>query len=112
MLILGFRRVELHRIYPLTISRGTAASTHNLIVTVNMDGWVLHDIYGGQDFTWHNFTIQPGQKIRVYTDEVHSDSGGFSFGSGTAIWANKGDAAELRDATGTVVSTFTYGSKR
>ncbi|HET7081533.1 MAG TPA: lamin tail domain-containing protein [Chloroflexia bacterium] len=79
---------------------------------VNMDGWVLHDIYGGQDFTWHNFTIQPGQKIRVYTDEVHSDSGGFSFGSGTAIWANKGDAAELRDATGTVVSTFTYGSKR
>ncbi len=79
---------------------------------VNMDGWVLHDIYGGQEFTWHGFTLQGGQKIRVYTNEVHQESGGFSFGSSSAIWANKGDAAELIDATGTVVSTFAYGGKK
>jgi hypothetical protein len=79
---------------------------------VNLEGWVLHDIYGGQQFTWPNFTVQPGQNIRVYTNEVHPESGGFSFGSNVAIWANKGDAAELRDATGTVVSTFAYGNKR
>lgn len=79
---------------------------------VNMDGWVLHDIYGGQEFTWHGFTIQPGQKIRVYTDQVHPETGGFSFGSRSAIWANKGDAGELIDASGAVVSTFSYGNKK
>ena len=79
---------------------------------VNMDGWVLHDIYGGQDFTWHGYTLQGQAKIRVYTNETHSESGGFSFGSSNAIWANKGDAAELRDATGNVVSTFSYGGKK
>jgi hypothetical protein len=79
---------------------------------VNMDGWVLHDIYGGQEFTWHNYTLQGNTKIRVYTNEVHQDSGGFSFGSKSAIWANKGDAAELLDATGAVVSTYSYGSAK
>jgi len=79
---------------------------------VNMDGWVLRDTYGGQEFTWHNFTFEGQHKIRVYTNEVHPESGGFSFGSNSAIWANKGDAAELADATGTIVSTFAYGSKK
>jgi hypothetical protein len=79
---------------------------------VNMDGWVLHDIYGDQRFSWHGYTLPPASKIRIYTNEVHNDSGGFTFGSGDAIWANKGDAAELLDATGTVVSTFSYGSAR
>lgn len=79
---------------------------------VSMDGWVLHDIYGGQEFTWHSFTLQGFGKIRVYTNEVHPASGGFSFGSSSAIWGNKGDAAELIDATGTVVATFSYGDKK
>src|SRR5262249_6478467 len=79
---------------------------------VKMDGWQLDDIYGDQKFTWQSFTIQPGQKIRVYTNETHADTGGFSFGSSSAIWANKGDAAELLDASGTVVSTFAYGNRR
>jgi L-alanine-DL-glutamate epimerase-like enolase superfamily enzyme len=38
VLNLGFRKVELFRRHPLTISRGTAATTHNLIVTVLLDG--------------------------------------------------------------------------
>lgn len=38
MLNLSFRKVELHRKHPLTISRGTAASTHNLIVTSKING--------------------------------------------------------------------------
>jgi len=79
---------------------------------VNMDGWVLQDIYGGQQFTWHGYTLQGNSKIRVYTNEVHQDSGGFSFGSHSAIWSNKGDAAELLDASGNVVSTYAYGSKK
>jgi hypothetical protein len=79
---------------------------------VNMDGWVLRDSYGEQEFTWHNFTFDGLHKIRVYTNESHPESGGFSFGSSSAIWANKGDAAELADASGTIVSTFAYGNKK
>ncbi|MDQ6694486.1 MAG: lamin tail domain-containing protein [Chloroflexota bacterium] len=79
---------------------------------VNMDGWVLHDIYGTQEFTWHGFTLQGQHKIRVYTNEVHPESGGFSFGSPSAIWGNKGDAAELIDSSGVVVASFSYGDKK
>lgn len=78
----------------------------------NLEGWQLRDVYGGQAFTWHDFTLNPGQKIRVYTNQVHPDSGGFSFGSNQALWSNKGDAAELLDASGTVVSTFGYGDRK
>ncbi len=79
---------------------------------VNMDGWVLHDIYGGQEFTWHGYTLQGQARIRVYTNDKHPDSGGFSFSSNNAIWTNKGDAAELLDASGNVVSAFSYGGKK
>ena len=72
----------------------------------------MRDVYGGQEFTWSNFTLRRGQKIRVYTGEVHPETGGFSFGSKQAIWNNKGDAAELLDASGKVVSSFAYGDKR
>jgi hypothetical protein len=79
---------------------------------VTLESWTLRDVYGGQEFTWHGVSIQPGGKIRVYTNESHPESGGFSFNSRTAIWRNAGDAAELVDAGGTVVSSFAYGDKR
>ncbi len=79
---------------------------------INMDGWILRDVYGGEEFTWQNFILKPGVKIRVYTNENHPETGGFSFGSNKAIWANKGDAAELIDAGGKVVSSFAYGNRR
>jgi hypothetical protein len=79
---------------------------------VNLESWTLRDVYGGQEFTWHAVSIQPGGRIRVYTNESHPESGGFSFHSGSAIWRNAGDAAELVDAGGTVVSTFAYGDRR
>lgn len=80
--------------------------------SVNLEGWVLRDVYGGQEFKWPNFSIQPGQHIRVYTGGNHPESGSFSFGSGKPIWNNKGDAAELLDGSGKVVSSFAYGDKR
>jgi hypothetical protein len=86
---------------------------HNITTSdVNMDGWVLRDVYGGQEFTWRNFLLQAGKRIRVYTNEHHSESGGFSFSSGSAIWRNDGDAAELQDSNGAIVATFAYGDKK
>lgn len=79
---------------------------------ISLNGWSLHDLYGPEQFTFNNYTLPSNGKIRVYTNEVHPESGGFSFGSRAAIWSNKGDAAELIDAYGTVVSTFAYGNKK
>jgi endonuclease YncB( thermonuclease family) len=53
---------------------------------INIGGWRLNAGDPGQDFVFPSFTLAPGQAVRVYTDEHHPDSGGFSFGSGKAIW--------------------------
>ncbi|MEO8287841.1 MAG: lamin tail domain-containing protein [Chloroflexota bacterium] len=79
---------------------------------VDMTDWELQDTTGATEYKWENFTIQPGQVIAVYTNEVHSESGGFSFGSSSAIWANSGDIAELFDADKQLVSRFAYGNKK
>lgn len=79
---------------------------------VDITDWELQDTTGTEEYKWESFTLQPGQKIRVYTNETHPDSGGFSFGSGGALWRNSGDAAELYDADAQLVSRYTYGEQR
>jgi len=59
-------------------------------------------------FTFPNFSIQPNQTCRVYTNESHPEWCGFSYGSGSAIWNNTGDTATLRNAQGVVVSAYSY----
>ena len=73
-------------------------------------GWRLLDIADGRPrFVFPTRTLEPGETIRVYTNQVHSDSGGFSFGSRTAIWSNSDpDEAGLYDADGTLMSSKSY----
>ncbi len=73
-------------------------------------GWRLVDIADGRpQFVFPSRTLEPGETIRVYTNQLHSDSGGFSFGSRTAIWSNsEPDEAGLYDAEGTLVSSKSY----
>jgi hypothetical protein len=56
--------------------------------------------------------MQPKQVIRVYTNEVHKNTGGFTFGSGNAIWPNTGGVAELLDNEQQLVSKFAYGKQK
>jgi hypothetical protein len=79
---------------------------------VDITDWVLLDPKGDDEYKWESFTIQPGQVIKVYTNEVHPDSGGFTFGSRQAIWANSGGVAELYDSDKVLVSRYAYGSQR
>jgi hypothetical protein len=53
-------------------------------------GWTLANQKDpSHAFTFSSsFVLEPGQSIRVYTNEVHPESGGFSFESETAIWTN------------------------
>jgi competence protein ComEC len=42
--------------------------------TVNLEGWMLKDITDGSpSFTFPEYELDPGESIRVYTNEVHPD---------------------------------------
>jgi hypothetical protein len=75
---------------------------------VNLAGWRLNADDSGQDFWFPAFELQPGQSCRIYTNEIHPETCGFSFGRGSAIWANTGECGHLYDATGVEVSTRCY----
>jgi hypothetical protein len=79
---------------------------------VDITDWTLLDTSGSDAYKWENYVLDPGKSIRVYTNEVHNDTGGFSFNSAGAIWRNGGDVAELRDADGELVSRFAYGDRK
>jgi len=78
----------------------------------NLAGWVLKDRDDRhQEFTFPAYSLGPGEVIRVYTNQVHSRWGGFSFGSGSSLWNNsEADVAVLIDAGGRVVSQATYNT--
>jgi micrococcal nuclease len=86
--------------YAEILNRGTAP--------VNLAHWRLNAGDPGQDFFFLDFVLQPGQMCRVYTNEVHPETGGFSFYSSRAIWNNKGDCGYLYDASGNLVSQSCY----
>ena len=77
---------------------------------VDLADWVLKDISQGYpSFTFPSYVIQPGEKIRVYTNEIHAEYGGFSFAYSSAIWNNSDpDAAALCNAHGQEVSRKSY----
>ena len=60
-------------------------------------------------FVFPGFVLMAGQTIRVYTNQVHSDWGSFSFASGRAVWNNSSpDLAVLRNGSGVEVSRKNY----
>ena len=75
---------------------------------VHLGGWRLNAGNPGQDFWFPGVELQPGQECRVYTNEGHPESCGFSFGRGSAIWANSGECGHLYNASGAEVSTYCY----
>ena len=77
---------------------------------VDLAGLVLKDISEGYpSFTFPSYILEPGGSVRVYTNEIHPEYGGFSFGSGKAVWNNSDpDVAALFDAQGQEVSRKSY----
>lgn len=76
----------------------------------DLAGWLLKDISEGYpSFTFPHYILAPGAAIRVYTNELHPEWGGFSFGYGKAIWNNKDpDIAALYNTQGQELSRKSY----
>ena len=72
--------------------------------------WVLKDISEGYpSFRFPRCILDPGTTIRVYTNEIHPEWGGFSFSYGRAIWDNSDpDTAVLLSSSDQEVSSYTY----
>jgi endonuclease YncB( thermonuclease family) len=78
------------------------------LIALELAGWTLAD-KANHRFTFPAFSLQPGQVCRVYTNQVHPESCGFSFAfSETAIWNNGGDCAYLADGTGNLIAQYCY----
>ncbi len=79
----------------------------------DISGWQITSSIGrNKSFTFPaGTTLAAGQKVRVYTNEVHPESGGFSCGSKLSLWKDSGDEARLLDAQGNLVSGLAYDSK-
>lgn len=75
---------------------------------VNLGGWRLYAGDPGQDFWFPSYVLQPGASCRVYTNQAHPESCGFSFGRGSAVWNNGGDCGYLYDSGGVQVDSYCY----
>jgi len=73
-------------------------------------GWKLKDISDGYpELIFPHYVLLPHQSIRVYTNEIHPEWGGFSFHFGQAVWNNtRPDVAVLYNAQGEEVSRKSY----
>jgi hypothetical protein len=76
---------------------------------IQLQGWKLHDS-DGNVFAFPTYEMSLGESCRVYTNQIHPEWCGFSFGSGRAIWGNGGDEATLKDKQGTVLDSCSYTS--
>ncbi len=74
-------------------------------------GWVLTDLDDGYpSFTFSStILLEPMEIIRVYTNEIHLEWGGFSFESDEEIWSNiNPGTAVLYNESGQAVSMKSY----
>jgi endonuclease YncB( thermonuclease family) len=76
----------------------------------DLTGCLLMDISEGYpSFIFPSYILAPGESIRVYTNEIHPEWGGFSFGYSKAIWNNtEPDVAVLYDNQGNLISQKSY----
>lgn len=86
--------------YVVIVNHGTTSQ--------NLNGWRLYADDAGQDFFFPDFELEPAQSCRVYTNQYHPESCGFSYGRGSAIWNNEGDCGTLFNASNAEVSIYCY----
>jgi len=85
-----------------------AVITNHGEAPVDLGGWVLNAGGNQQDFRFPAYVLQPGESCRVYTNEVHPETCGFSFGFSEPVWSNRGDCGYLYDPDGALMSEYCY----
>ena len=74
---------------------------------VDLSGWVLISTSGNQQFTFPKGTVlAPGSRLIVRSGPRAAAGPGVLVWTREYVWANQGDPAELRDATGQLVARW------
>ena len=85
------------------------AIVNESLVDIDISGWKIQSINRNQEFSFPTGTVlKKGAECRVYTNEVHPESGGFSFGSKHSVWNNSSDEGRLYDGQGNLMSSYAY----
>ncbi|MFJ6264008.1 MBL fold metallo-hydrolase [Lysinibacillus xylanilyticus] len=71
---------------------------------VSLKDWQLISMEGNQVFNFPNVTLQPGKTIYVTSGSNARDGQNYLKWTKKQIWLNDGDAAQLRNAKGAIVS--------
>lgn len=79
-------------------------------IVVNLLGWLVRDVSDSSpELTLISYDLHPQARARVYTDENHPESGGFSFRRKSPVWNNSSpDTAGLFNPDGILVCTKSY----
>ena len=79
---------------------------------IDVSGYIIYPATTGNQGSTFSFpkgsTIKPNSSVRIYTNEIHKETGGYSWGSGRALWSNSGGLAVLKDDKGTKLGEFKY----
>ena len=78
--------------------------TNNSSRAVSLKGWKLVSVEGNQTFNFPNITLEPGKTIIVTSGPDAKEGNGYLKWTGRAIWLNDGDAAQLFNEKGDLVS--------
>lgn len=82
---------------------------------LDVSGYILYPATSGTQGSTFKFpkgsTIKANSSVKVYTNEIHKESGGYSWGSGKALWSNKGGLAVLKDNSGKKLGEYKYVPK-
>jgi hypothetical protein len=106
--------VRIKRIFSDGSVKSTEADEYIAIVNeglvdIDISGWKIQSINRNQEFSFPTGTVlKKGAECRVYTNEVHPESGGFSFGSKRSVWNNSSDEGRLYDEKGNLMSSYAY----
>ncbi len=106
--------VRISRIFSDGGVKSTSADEYIAIVNdgmvdIDISGWKIYADNRNQEFSFPTGTVlKKGAECRVYTNEVHPESGGFSFGSKRSVWHNSSDEGRLYDAQGNLMSSYAY----
>ncbi len=74
---------------------------------IQLKNWTLSDLQN-HIFLFPSYVINPTQVCRIYTNEIHPEWCGFSYGSSSSIWNNTHDCADLRDSSVALIDRYCY----
>lgn len=90
------------------LANETVTLRNDGFATVDLTRWTLADSSGKNIFTFPPYTLTPGGIATVHSGHGMAGGNDFYWNKNVGVWHDAGDTATLRDATGTVIATYTY----